>query len=52
LQLIDVERSGKHIDERTQPVQEMAQNYMKHIHECAQQLHNLTHHGDMTVNGG
>lgn len=52
LKLIDVERDGVHIDERTQPVQEMAQDYMRHIHECAQHLHDLTHHGDTTVNGG
>ncbi|MBN3524383.1 hypothetical protein [Paenibacillus apiarius] len=46
LQLLDVERDGVHVDERTQVIQELAQNYMRHIHECAQELHDVTHHGE------
>ncbi|EPY13601.1 MULTISPECIES: hypothetical protein [Paenibacillus] len=45
LNLIDVEKSGVHIDERTEVVQELVQNYVRHIHECAQALHDVTHHG-------
>ncbi|MCY7487246.1 hypothetical protein [Paenibacillus alvei] len=47
LNLIDVEKSGVHIDERTEVVQELVQNYMRHIHECAQALHDVTNHGQV-----
>lgn len=41
--LIDVERDGKHIDERPDVVQRLVEDYTRHLHECAQQLHDLTH---------
>ncbi|AZN38949.1 hypothetical protein [Paenibacillus albus] len=41
--LIDVERDGRSIDERTDIVQDLVQDYTRHIHECAQALHDLTH---------
>ncbi|CAH0122709.1 hypothetical protein PAE9249_05297 [Paenibacillus sp. CECT 9249] len=41
--LVDVERDGTTVDERTESIQEMAQNYVRHIHECAQALHDVTH---------
>jgi len=40
--LIDVERDGRSIDERTDMIQELVQDYTRHIHECAQALHVLT----------
>lgn len=40
--LLDVERSGIHTDERTEAVQQLAQQYTRQIHECAQALQNLT----------
>ncbi|UHA75282.1 hypothetical protein [Paenibacillus sp. 481] len=45
LDLVDVERDGRTVDERTPIIQELTQNYARHIHECAQALHDLTHHG-------
>lgn len=43
VQLIDVERDGRSIDERTDIIQQLVQDYTRHIHECAQALHELTH---------
>ncbi|OZB89994.1 hypothetical protein [Paenibacillus sp. XY044] len=42
--LVDVERDGRTVDERTDVIQNMAQDYTRQIHECAQALHDLTHH--------
>jgi len=44
--LVDVERDDVHIDETQEHVQELIGDYIKHIHECAQALHNVTHHGE------
>ena len=41
--LIDVEKDGRSVDERTEIIQQLVQDYTKHIHECAQALHGLTH---------
>ena len=43
VQLVDVERDGQTVDERTEVIQEMTQNYIRHIHECAQALQSMTH---------
>ncbi|MNC05234.1 hypothetical protein D3C75_527010 [compost metagenome] len=40
--LIDVEQGGRHTDERTDAVQQLAQQYTRQIHECAQALQNVT----------
>ncbi|WDH82787.1 hypothetical protein [Paenibacillus urinalis] len=40
--LIDVEKDGLHMDERTDAIQQMAQDYTRHIHECAQVVQQLT----------
>ncbi|MBY0014334.1 hypothetical protein [Paenibacillus typhae] len=40
--LVDVEQAGRHTDERTDAVQQLAQKYTRQIHECAQALQNLT----------
>ncbi|WP_136607599.1 hypothetical protein [Paenibacillus dokdonensis] len=42
--LVDVERDGRTVDERTEIIQDMAQGYSRQIHECAQALHDVTHH--------
>src|SRR5690606_30073993 len=41
--LIDVERDGQTIDERPDAVQRLIEDYTRHLHECAQQLHSYTH---------
>ncbi|WP_274648451.1 hypothetical protein [Paenibacillus humicola] len=41
--LIDVEKDGRTVDERSDMVQQLVQDYTRHIHECAQALHELTH---------
>lgn len=40
--LVDVERDGNNVDERTDVIQTLIDDYVRHIHECAQQLHALT----------
>jgi hypothetical protein len=40
---IDVERDGRNMDERTDIIQTLIDDYVRHIHECAQQLHAATH---------
>jgi len=42
--LVDVERDGRSVDERTETIQALAQDYTRHIHECAQALQQITHH--------
>ncbi|MBO7746197.1 hypothetical protein I8J29_18470 [Paenibacillus sp. MWE-103] len=41
--LVDVEKDGKSVDERTDSIQQLVEDYTRHIHECAQALHELTH---------
>jgi hypothetical protein len=40
--LIDAEREDQTVDERTEIIQTLVKDYIRHIHECAQQLHALT----------
>ena len=40
--LTDVERDGRSVDEHTEIIQELADDYVRHIHECAQVLHSVT----------
>lgn len=42
VQLVDAQRDGVHIDERTEQVQELTSDYVRHLHECAQSLHRIT----------
>jgi hypothetical protein len=42
--LIDVEQDDESIDEHTTIVQELAADYVRHIHECAQAVQSITHH--------
>ncbi|MFC5451469.1 hypothetical protein [Paenibacillus aestuarii] len=41
--LTDVQQGTTHIDERTDIVQTLVDDYVRHIHECAQALHQVTH---------
>ncbi|GAB6992631.1 hypothetical protein [Paenibacillus pini] len=43
IDLIDVERDGRTVDERTEIIQDMAEGYVRNIHECAQALKDVTH---------
>ncbi|WP_373231059.1 hypothetical protein [Cohnella sp.] len=43
IQLTDVEKDGQTIDERTEVIQELISDYRRHLHECAQSLHQYTH---------
>jgi len=43
VELVDVESGGRSIDERADAVQELIADYRRHLHECAQSLHDLTH---------
>ncbi|AWB43328.1 hypothetical protein DCC85_03215 [Paenibacillus sp. CAA11] len=42
VKLVDVERSGRSVDEHSDVIQELAEDYARHIHECAQQLQVVT----------
>lgn len=41
--LTDTERDGQTVDERHDVVQALIHDYRRHLHECAQALHELTH---------
>lgn len=42
VQLIDVEKADQTVDERNDVIQNLAEDYVRHIHECAQALKALT----------
>lgn len=50
--LLDVERDGVHIEGTQDHVQEMIDDYVRHIHETAQALHDITHHGEGVMTRG
>lgn len=41
--LVDAERANRTVDERTEIIQTLIEDYVRHIHECAQNLQRLTH---------
>ena len=41
--LTDAERDGQTVDERNDIMQQLVADYRRHMHECAQALHSLTH---------
>ena len=43
VELVDVESGGRSIDEHAEAVRELISDYRRHLHECAQSLHDLTH---------
>jgi hypothetical protein len=44
VEFIDVEKAGVHVDEHTEIIQTLIEDYVRHIHECAQILQQITHH--------
>ena len=42
VELIDVEKDNQHVDERTDIIQNLTEDYIRHIHECTQILHEVT----------
>lgn len=42
VELLDVERDGHHVDERNEQMQQLIEDEVRHIHECAQALHAIT----------
>lgn len=43
VELVDVEKNNVTVDERTDIIQQLIQDYKRHLHECAQALLQLTH---------
>lgn len=43
VELVDVERAGQTTDERSELIQQLVQDHVRDIHECAQALQELTH---------
>lgn len=44
VEFIDMEKDGIHVDEHTEIIQTLIEDYIRHIHECAQTLQRITHH--------
>lgn len=42
IELIDAESDGQSVDERNDVMQGLIRDYRRHLHECAQALHDLT----------
>ncbi|KIL38160.1 hypothetical protein SD70_28200 [Gordoniibacillus kamchatkensis] len=42
VELVDVEQAGLHVDENTDIIQGLAEDYVRHLHECAQGVKNIT----------
>lgn len=42
VELVDVQKDGHHVDERNDHIQQLIEDEVRHIHECAQALHALT----------
>ncbi|KIL34530.1 hypothetical protein SD71_18760 [Cohnella kolymensis] len=43
VQLTDAEKDGQTVDETNEIMQGLIEDYRRHLHECAQQLHSFTH---------
>lgn len=43
VELVDVEKDNISVDEHTEIIQTLVEDYVRHIHECAQVLHSQTH---------
>jgi hypothetical protein len=43
VELVDVEKENISVDERGDIIQQLIQDYTRHLHECAQSLQQLTH---------
>lgn len=44
VEFIDVEKDNRSVDEHTDTIQTLIEDYVRHIHECAQVLQEITHH--------
>jgi hypothetical protein len=42
VELVDVEKDGNHVDEHTEIIQTLINDYVRHMHECAQTVKNIT----------
>ncbi|GAA0134603.1 hypothetical protein YSY43_14430 [Paenibacillus sp. YSY-4.3] len=42
VELVDVEREDWTVNEQSEQVQNLTEDYVRHIHECAQALHRIT----------
>lgn len=42
VELVDVERDDQAVDEHNETIQQLIEDYVRHLHECAQALHSLT----------
>lgn len=42
VELVDVEREGATVNEQSEQVQNLTEDYVRHIHECAQALQRIT----------
>ncbi len=43
VELVDVEKDDQSVDEHTEKVQDLVQQYVRYLHECAQNLQRITH---------
>ncbi|GAA3412948.1 hypothetical protein ACFFNY_33760 [Paenibacillus hodogayensis] len=43
VELVDAEKAEQTVDERNEVIQHLIEDYIRHIHECAQALKSLTH---------
>jgi len=43
IELSDAESDGQSVDERNDVMQNLIHDYRRHLHECAQALHEVTH---------
>lgn len=42
VELLDVEQDQVHVDEKTEIIQTLIEDYVRHMHECAQVLNQVT----------
>ena len=43
VELVDVEKDDESVDEQTDIIQGLIEDYVRHIHECAQAVQSITH---------
>ncbi len=42
MEFIDVQQGEIHVDEKTEIIQTLIKDYVRHLHECAQALNKVT----------
>ena len=50
IELSDAEAGGQSVDERNDVMQNLIHDYRRQLHECAQALHDVTHHPQQDKN--